>query len=129
MSEDALPREVRDLVARRLCSMEEIEILLLLASAPRSLTVEGICAGLRISMSSLPTTSIRRLIASDLVVAETAAAETSYRYAPATPELRAAVALLAVAYDQRPVTLIRHVYHREAPAQTFADVFPPGERK
>lgn len=41
-----------------------------------------------------------------------------------SPEIRSAVAQLAVMYNTKPVTLIRAIYERPAtPAQSFADAF------
>jgi hypothetical protein len=47
----------------------------------------------------------------------------SYRYFPATATLRAAVDNLEIAYNTRPVTLVRALYDRTAPIQSFADAF------
>ena len=46
-----------------------------------------------------------------------------YRYEPATPALRRAVELLAIAYNERPVTLVRAIYDRPSAIQSFADAF------
>jgi hypothetical protein len=123
MANDDLPHEVRELVARRLHSMEEVEVLLLLARETSALSVEEIRERLRIPSSALPMASVAQLAANGLVAAEQADGDTRYRYAPATSELRRAVDLLGVAYNQRPVTLVRLVYHRPSPAQSFADAF------
>jgi hypothetical protein len=120
---EELPPEVRDLVARRLQGMEEVEVLLLLASESAALSVSEIRERLRLPASSLPMASVDRLVANDLLAEETVRGERRFRYAPATSELRRAVQLLGVAYNQRPVTLIRLVYHRPSPAQSFADAF------
>lgn len=123
MVEEELPHEVRDLVGRRLQSMEEVEVLLLLAGESAALSVAHIRERLRLPISALPLASVQRLVANDLVAHEMGGEDTRYRYAPGTPELRRAVDLLALAYNQRPVTLVRLVYHRPSPAQSFADAF------
>jgi DNA-binding transcriptional regulator GbsR (MarR family) len=102
--------------------MEEIEVLLLLSREARPMTVEEIRAALRLPASDLPMSSVTRLVAADLVTAEQKNG-IRFRYAPATPELRRAVELLAVAYNERPVTLVRLVYNRPSAAQSFADAF------
>lgn len=126
MADPHLPKEVRDLVRRRLRNMEEIEVLLMLASSSRPLTVEEICAGLRIPASTLPMASVDRLLASELIRAEAAGSVMRYRFEPATPALRESVALLAIAYNEKPVSLVRLVYHRDEPAPTFDEDFPAG---
>lgn len=123
MVESDLPPEVRDLVTRRLQGMEEVEVLLLLASESGPLSVDEIRGRLRLPASALPMASLTRLLANDLVVEASVEGKTRYRYQPATPELRRAVDLLALAYNQRPVTLVRLVYHRPSAAQSFADAF------
>lgn len=123
MVDQELPREVRDLVARRLQGMEEVEVLLLLASESGALSVDEIRERLRLPASALPMASVARLLANELVVEESIEGKSRYRYHPATSELRRAVELLAIAYNQRPVTLVRLVYHRPSAAQSFADAF------
>ena len=123
MGDDDLPTEVRDLVGRRLGSMEEVEILLLLAGVPDALAAGEIRERLRMPPSLQPMASLARLIDNDLICEERGESEPLYRYAPARPELRRAVDLLAIAYNQRPVTLVRLVYHRPSAAQSFADAF------
>ena len=123
MVEEELPHEVRELVARRLTSMEEVEVLLVLAGESAALSVGQIRDRLRLPASALPMPSLPRLVANGLAAEEPGEGMTRYRYAPATANLRRAVELLAVAYNQRPVTLIRLVYHRPSPAHSFADAF------
>lgn len=119
---EELPREVRDLVSRRLNSMEEVEVLLLLAAEPGALTSDEIRERLRLTTSSAALPALARLEREKLIVAE-GQEPPRYRYAPESGELRRAVALLAVAYNERPVTLVRLVYTRPNRAQTFADAF------
>jgi hypothetical protein len=103
--------------------MEEVEVLVVLASESAALSVAQLRSRLRLPASALPMPSVQRLVANDLAAEESGDGMTRYRYAPATPELRRAVELLTVAYNQRPVTLVRLVYHRPSPAQSFADAF------
>jgi hypothetical protein len=115
---EELPSEVRDLVARRLANMEEIEALLLLASQPVALTIKEIRDGLRLPESGLAPDSIVELERNGLVASEPGDTP-RYRYAPQSAELREAVTMLAQAYHERPVSLVRLVYHRPGRAQTF----------
>ena len=53
-----------------------------------------------------------------------------YRYAPSTSELRAHAEMLAQAYNQRPVTLIRIIYAlRDSKIQSFAEAFRLRKRR
>lgn len=48
----------------------------------------------------------------------------TYRYLPSTPELAAHVSTLAVAYEERPVTLFRLIYAlRQTGLQALAEAF------
>lgn len=123
MAESDLPREVRDLIIRQLHSMEEIEVVLLLAAEPAGLTLDEIRRRLRLPASNLPLPSIARLVQQRLIACEETAAGSRYSYAVTDAKLRRAVDLLRVAYNERPVTLVRLVYNRPSAAQTFADAF------
>jgi DNA-binding IclR family transcriptional regulator len=53
-----------------------------------------------------------------------------FRYAPVTSELRAHAEMLAHAYNQRPVTLIRIIYAlRDTRIQSFAEAFRLRKRR
>jgi len=53
-----------------------------------------------------------------------------FRYAPSTGELRAHAEMLAQAYNQRPVTLIRIIYAlRDTKIQSFAEAFRLRKRR
>jgi hypothetical protein len=123
MTDADLPREVRDLIIRQLHSMEEIEVLLLLAAAPSSFTLKEIRRGLRLPESEVPLPSIARLIKHRFITCDDSSGESRYSYGPADPGIRRAIDLLRVAYNERPVTLVRLVYNRPSPAQSFADAF------
>jgi hypothetical protein len=102
--------------------MEEVDALLLLAGHDVALSVPEIRARLRLPESSLPPASIIGLEKRGLVAGDGAEIP-RYRYAPGSEELRRAVGLLAIAYHERPVTLVRLVYNTPQRAQTFADAF------
>jgi hypothetical protein len=121
--DDPIPGEVRQLIARHVQTMEQVEVVLLLARSPgRALSADEIRGELRLESTALPPRTLAGLEAGRLVEAEPGPPP-RWRYAPATAELRRAVELLAVAYNERPVTLVRLVYERPSPAQSFSDAF------
>jgi hypothetical protein len=119
---EELPTAVRELVAQCLHSMEEVDALLLLAGHDAALSVPEIRERLRLPESSLSPASILELEQRGLVVCEIGQVP-RYRYAPDDEALRKAVGLLALAYRERPVTLVRLVYNRPQRAQTFTEAF------
>jgi hypothetical protein len=119
---EELPTAVRELVALCLHNMEEVDALLLLAGHDVALSVPEIRARLRLPESSLSVASILKLEQRGLVASDGGQVP-RYRYAPGDEELRKAVGLLAIAYRERPVTLVRLVYDRPHRAQTFTEAF------
>ena len=98
-------------------------MLLLLAKAPeRRWTAAEIRSELRLPTTALPPKSLTDLEHAGLLGCEDGTPP-RYAYAPRTPELRAGVEALAVAYNERPVTLVRAIYERPSPIQSFADAF------
>jgi hypothetical protein len=123
VAEPGIPGEVRQLVARHVTTMEQVEVLLLLARAPdRWRDAEEIRAELRLPAAALGAKTLAGLEGARLVESD-GGTPPRYRYAPATPELRRAVDLLAISYNERPVTLVRMVYDRPSAVQSFADAF------
>ena len=123
LADAPIPVEVRQLLARHLHTMEQVEALLLLArSGDRSLSADEVRTGLRLEATADLSRTLARLESSGLVAVE-AGAPPRYRYAPSSVESRTAVELLAVAYNERPVTLVRMIYDRPSPVQSFADAF------
>jgi hypothetical protein len=123
MTDGTLPPEVRHLIARHARSMEHVEVLVLLARTPeRSWTAEDIRIELR-----LPETALSRRVFHDLLDAGLIGLEAGehprYRFDPLSVADREAVRLLTIAYNERPVTLVRAIYERPSPAQSFADAF------
>ena len=125
MAAEGLSPALEELVAHHLDSMEQAEVLLLLRKhADRSWTPEAAAAELRIDPGSVAQ-RLGRLEAGGLAARE-AGGGGGYRYAPRTAALGSAVDELAVAYNERPVTLVRLIYSRpQAPSalQSFADAF------
>ena len=123
MTDNALPAEVRQLITRHLATMEQVDVLLLLARTPEQWrSSEEIRTALRIDESGVGVRTFEELRAAGLIEAD-GGDPIRYRYAPANPRDRAAVELLALAYNERPVTLVRAIYARPTPAQSFADAF------
>jgi hypothetical protein len=123
MPDPDLPPEVRGLVIRQLHSMEEIEALLLLVSEPSGLTGAEIRERLRLPAAATPPPSVARLIDHGFVRLEQESGEPRYFHSVTDPETKRAIDLLRVAYNERPVTLVRLVYNRPSAAQNFADAF------
>ena len=123
MAESELPREVRELVGTALRGMEEIELVLLLESEPAGLTLGEIRERLRLPRTGAPLPSLDRLVGQGYVAREEQSDTPRYRFAVTDAATRRAIALLRLAYNERPVTLVRLVYHRPTAAQNFADAF------
>ena len=123
MADGELPGEVRHLIAQHVTTMEQVEVLLLLTRSPeRALTVEEIRRELRLQPTAPSPMTLTSLQDGGLVERE-GAHPPRFRYAPANAALRRAVELLASAYNERPVTLVRLIYERPDPVQSFADAF------
>lgn len=123
MADNALPAEVRQLIARHLATMEQVDVLLLLARTPEQWrTGEQIRTDLRIDEQGVAARTFSELSAAGLIETD-GATPPCYRYAPSNARDKAAVELLALAYNERPVTLVRAIYARPTPAQSFADAF------
>jgi hypothetical protein len=102
--------------------MEEIEVLLLLADETGGLRLDEIRRRLRLPASSLPLASIAHLVDRELLSIDSSD-DMRFCYAVKDAATRRAVDLLRIAYNQKPVTLVRLVYNRPSAAQSFADAF------
>ena len=123
MADNALPVEVRQLIARHLATMEQVDVLLLLARAGGQWrTTEEIRSELRLDEKGVTARTFDELRVAGLIEQD-GGVPVRYRYAPSDARDRAAVELLALAYNERPVTLVRAIYARPTPAQSFADAF------
>ena len=118
-----LPADVAQLIADRVESMEQVEILRFVrAEDARAWRADEIALKLRIDPGSAAR-NVAALAERGLLSAD-AGPPPTYRYAPATAALRDAVDGLAEAYNSRPVTLVKAIYDRPAPAlKSFADAF------
>ena len=121
---EPLPQDVRDLLTRHLATMEHVEVLLTLArDEARSWRAAELAAVTHTAVASV-TTRLEELVAGGFASAAPAGTSGTYRYAPGTAEMRAAVSSLDEMYRTKPVTLIKAIYERPASAvQSFADAF------
>jgi hypothetical protein len=124
MTDPDFPDELCSFIQRHVPSVEAVEVLLFLARRPeRGWTPADVCEQLRPSI--VKEAEARRHL--DMFTADRLAghgAEDTYRFSPHTPAMAAAVAALARAYNERPVTLVRLIYAlREPKIQSFADAF------
>ena len=123
-----LPREVSNLLQRHVESMEQAEVLLTLAKTTGPVRAEDVARELRIETAPV-VAALDHLVSCNLAQRDPSAVH-AYQYAPGSTELADAVKALAVAYNTRPVTLIKAIYARPSAIQSFADAFrirKPGE--
>lgn len=122
MADLDLPPAVLELINRYLPSHDHVEVLLRLAAEPdRRFTSDALLAELRVSRLVLET-CLADLESAGLVGRDPS--DGMWRYSPRFDALREGVKELAVAYNERPVTLVRAIYARPAtPIQSFADAF------
>lgn len=120
---DSIPEEARRLIAERINSVEQLEVLLLLRKdEEREWCAEEVSDELR----SSPTSAARRLadlFAHDLL-AMRQGSNTLYRYCPGSETLRRAVDALARAYAERRFTVIDMIFSKPVEKlRVFADAF------
>lgn len=121
MSADALPEALRRFLAERIDSVEQLEILLLLAQDPAR---EWAAPDVARALYTHPDSAGRRLAVLHLqgLLARTEAAE--YRYAAAGTDPGALVEQLAVAYRERRVSVIGLIASRPMDnVRAFSDAF------
>ena len=134
MTDSAIAAEVRTLVAERLHGYEQLEALLFLHARPgEECPAEAVAAALRIPVEAAAG-ALEDLVAHGLAGAREASRPV-YRFAPSTPELRAAVASLARAYADQRLAVIKLMSEnaierlRTEATRAFADSFLIGRRK
>lgn len=123
MSSPDLPENLLRLIAAAIPSFPAAELLLFLAREPRPWSAEEVVPAIHpaIITAAAAAEAFALFKVANLVVEEPAG---SFRYAPATPALAAAVDALAQAYNERPVTLIRTISRlSDHKIQMFADSF------
>jgi hypothetical protein len=123
MSSDALPAPVKQLLARHIQSVEQLEVLLLLRSQPqRAWTAVEVYDVIRSSQASIAA-RLQAFTAAGFL-AEENATPPLYRYAPKDENLRSALDQTAAAYQTWRIRVIEAIFAPEAdPVQSFADAF------
>lgn len=119
-----VPYEVRQLISKHLESMEQVEVLLLLArNAPRAWTVSDVASELRWPPRGAQQ-CLEDLVRGQLIRrAGSGAGGGTYEYAPTTTD-RESITTLMRLYDTRPLLLGRLIYDRPPTvARSFADAF------
>ncbi len=123
MSVNGVPEDARRLVASRITSVEQLEILLLLRRDPqRAWTPGAVAEELRSSESSV-SKRLDSLRAGGLVEGTSSSGE-SYRYAPAADWLGQAVDSLAELYAESPYRVIDLIFAKPIDnLRVYADAF------
>ncbi len=118
---EAFPEDVERFLNANIGSVEQLEILRILAGDRGRLWAVADLAGLVQASAGLGP-HLATLKERGLLLV--GGPEPLYRYGAATPELAALLERLLQMYNERPVTMIRMVYARANPAlQAFADAF------
>jgi hypothetical protein len=120
MRDSNLPDEVRALILAYVVTIAQIDMLLLLRADPdRAWTAPALARELRIG-EAYAAAELERFEARGFLLRE----GDSYRYAPKSGEIAAAVSALASAYVTHPVAIVSLVYSRPAQdLRTFVDAF------
>lgn len=118
--------EVRDFIARHIVSIEQLEVLLLLAETEeRDWTAGELNERLRSQEASIA----KWLVALQALQMVTATDE-RFRFAPAGAELRRQVAALAEAYRSRRIKVIELIFSKpNETLRSFVDAFDLRKRK
>lgn len=123
MAEVQIPDEVRRLIAERITSAEMLEILLLLERDPEHGWTADEISRQVFTVPAAAIGSLEGLVARGLAASD-GAANPTYRYAPATADVRRQVSALADAYRTSRVAVIQLVFAKPAdPLRSFADAF------
>jgi hypothetical protein len=123
MAGESLPTAVRQLLARYIQSVEQLEVLLLVRSDPqRAWTSDEVYNVIRSSKASV-TQRLERFTADGFLVEE-AGEPRRYRYEPKTRELATAVDETASVYGTWRIRVIEAIFAPPSdPVQSFADAF------
>ena len=123
MSGDSLSPPVKQLLARHIQSVEQLEVLLLLRSQPqRAWTAAEVFEVIRSSEPSIAA-RLQAFTAQGFLVEEKGP-PAKYRFAPKDQNLDAAVDQTATAYQTWRVRVIEAIFAPQTdPVQSFADAF------
>jgi predicted ArsR family transcriptional regulator len=119
-----LSQQVHGLIADRISSVVQLEVLLLLHGHPdQPWTADEVAAQLRID-PTWAEAQLAELATHGLVQRADPAAVNAYRYTPASDDLRRTVDELSKAYADRRVAVISLIYSKPSDTlKTFADAF------
>jgi hypothetical protein len=120
---DQLPHAVRQLLARYIRSVEQLEVLLLLHGEPhRSWSAADVYSVVRSSEPSIA--SRLEAFVKDGFLAREEGMPSRYRYAPQSTDLRSAVDATAAAYKTWRIRVLEAIFAPPGdPVQSFADAF------
>jgi predicted ArsR family transcriptional regulator len=125
VAESGIPAEVERFIASHIKSIEQLEVLLLLSSAPeKNWSVASVYQVIRSSESSVRE-RLDELVAQGLVQTSAASA-TVYKFSPKDKAASDLVAELASAYKERRVKVVQTIYSPPAiptAAEEFANAF------
>lgn len=121
---DPLPDDVRRFLDEHIESLEQLEILRVIAEDPaREWRVSELAAEIQ-AEPSVAASHVTALAGRGLVIASSREGETVARHGTATPELGGRLAAVLTAYRERPVTMIKLVYARaNERLRAFSDAF------
>ena len=119
MTDPELHPDARELIRQSLESIDHVEILLALRAIGGSTTLDELA-----TRQHLDARTVARCL-SDLEVASLVQGNAGgWRLAPLSPRLQSAVEQLALAYDERPLLLVRALRSRPSSVlHSFADSF------
>lgn len=121
---DIEDEDVRALIRSCIPGSDALEVLVLIATRPGTWHLADLATALRDVVSPIPdlVAFVESFAGCGLVSGNAVA---GFRFSPRTPELAAAAAKLILAYNERPVTLIRTVYSiaDAQKIQAFANAF------
>ena len=119
--EGPIPESVVRLITVHIRSLEQLEILLLLAASPnKDWNTDEVYNVIRSSRSSVAERLDELRLQGLLALSEAA----RYRYAPQAVEISAAVESLAHLYKERRVKIVEMIYSQPSdPLRGFADAF------
>ena len=123
MASDALPTQVRHFLGQYIQSVEQLEILLLLASSPeKTWTIAGVYEVIRSSERSVAT-RLEEFRDQGFFESQPGPPAT-YRYSPKNEMLRAGVTETAKVYQERRVKVVEAIFSPDLdPLQGFSDAF------
>ena len=119
-----LPDDVRRFLDEHIESLEQLEILRVIAEDPaREWRASELAAEIQAEPSAAAA-HVTALAGRGLVIASSEEGEIAARHGTATPELGGRLAAVLAAYRERPVTMIKLVYARaNERLKAFSDAF------